>query len=135
MMITTNTPLIPDRSRPGSTTAASSIDARQDENFEKYATGGQKQKKIKLAKHEITIGTWNVRTLYAVGKMAELEYEMERYKFRPRFKCLRVFYASVTVRYILRHYYQNHAQCVCSYIFYCIDKKKQVIRVILRIHF
>ncbi|CAM1313165.1 Uncharacterised protein r2_g2358 [Pycnogonum litorale] len=36
---------------------------------------------MKLAKREITIGTWNVRTLYADGKLNELEYEMQRYRW------------------------------------------------------
>ena len=31
------------------------------------------------ARNNITIGTWNVRTLHAVGKMEELEHDMERY--------------------------------------------------------
>ena len=30
-------------------------------------------------RNNITIGTWNVRTLHAVGKMEALEHEMERY--------------------------------------------------------
>ena len=47
----------------------------------KYATGTRQDNlpsKIR-ARNNITIGTWNVRTLHAVGKMEELEHEMERY--------------------------------------------------------
>ncbi|CAM1308842.1 Uncharacterised protein r2_g1901 [Pycnogonum litorale] len=80
MMSTTLTKIIPDRSRPGSTTTASSI-GYQDGGFEKWTTGKETKTKMKLAKREITIGTWNVRTLYADGKLIELEYEMQRYRW------------------------------------------------------
>ena len=48
---------------------------------EKYATGTRQDStpsKIR-GRSNITIGTWNVRTLHAVGKMEELEHEMEMY--------------------------------------------------------
>ena len=48
---------------------------------EKYATGTRQDNipsKIR-GRSNITIETWNVRPLHAVGKMEELEHEMERY--------------------------------------------------------
>ena len=38
-------------------------------------------KKIKLPTKGITVGTWNVRTLYATGKLGELCHEMNRYSW------------------------------------------------------
>jgi len=32
-------------------------------------------------KDRLFVGTWNVRTLYAAGKMELLKHEMERYQF------------------------------------------------------
>ena len=48
---------------------------------EKYVTGTRQvniPSKIK-GRSNNTIGTWNIRTLHAVGTMEELEHEMERY--------------------------------------------------------
>ena len=47
----------------------------------KYATGTHPDNVSSKIRGEsnITIGKWNVRTLHAVGKMEELEHEMERY--------------------------------------------------------
>ena len=36
-------------------------------------------KALKIAKEEITVGTWNVRTLHAKGMINELVYELEKY--------------------------------------------------------
>ena len=69
---------MPDRSRPGSTTTARSIDSLQD-GRDKCATGATNT--IKLPTQGITIGTWNVRTLYAPGKMLELTRELDRYQW------------------------------------------------------
>ena len=77
-----NTPknnTVPDRSRPGLPTAASSIGTHQGRSLKKWTTG--EKSPLKLAKQQVTIGTWNVRTLYAEGKILELEYEMERYQW------------------------------------------------------
>ena len=38
-------------------------------------------KPLKVAKQPFTTGTWNVRTLYAKGKVKELTHELERYKW------------------------------------------------------
>ena len=62
---------IPDQSSPGS------LAAHQDRVGEKWITGVPK--KIIRARSNITIGTWNVRTLKDVGKLEELQHEMERY--------------------------------------------------------
>ena len=62
--------IIPDRSRPGSTTTACATDSLQ---------GGAKN--IKLPKEGIITGTWNVRTLYATVKTAELINELDRYRW------------------------------------------------------
>ena len=84
MMMTTKVNKIPDRARPGSTTPALSIKVNQGGSG-KLATGdknhSQKEGKINLLKHTMTTGTWNVRTLYAAGKLKELCHEMSRYKW------------------------------------------------------
>ena len=54
---------------------------------EKCATGGvgrreeEKELNIKVTKQEITIGTWNVRTLNVLGKPEQLDHEMRRYRW------------------------------------------------------
>lgn len=68
--------MAPDRSSPGSTRTASSA-AHQD-GGDKCATGGPKWDKIK-GRENITIATWNVRTLAQAGKLKELTHELERY--------------------------------------------------------
>jgi hypothetical protein len=35
----------------------------------------------KLHKNNIVVGTWNVRTLYACGKVKELTHELARYSW------------------------------------------------------
>ena len=37
--------------------------------------------RLKVARKEITVGTWNVRTLNALGKPEELDHEMKRYRW------------------------------------------------------
>lgn len=69
---------IPDRSRPGSTTTALSIDKPQD-GSDKLATGVRNR--VKLPTQGVTVGTWNVRTLYAAGKTTELTHELNRYRW------------------------------------------------------
>ena len=71
---------IPDRSRPGSTTAALSIGGTQDGSV-KYATGTKTKTALKLTTDQVTIGTWNVRTLYACGKLKELEQALSHYRW------------------------------------------------------
>mgnify|MGYP006273469667 CR=1 FL=1 len=71
---------MPDRSRPGTPTTALSIDEHQD-GSDKCVTGAQDKKTFKLPSENITIGTWNVRTLYACGKVKELEHELQRYQW------------------------------------------------------
>lgn len=49
---------------------------------EKSATGNQAlHKKLGLAKEQVTVGTWNVRTLWATGQLELLKNEMGRYKY------------------------------------------------------
>ena len=69
---------MPDRSRPVSTTTAPVANAQQGDG-EKLATAELRHSKLKLTKDICTVGTWNVRTLYARGKLRELFIEMERY--------------------------------------------------------
>ena len=64
---------IPDRSPPGSTRSATSA-VHQDRGV-KYATGASS--KIR-GRDNITIGTWNTRTLRPAGKLQELTHEMDR---------------------------------------------------------
>ena len=78
-MITT-TYSIPDRSSPGSPRTALSVD-RQD-GGDKWNTGGKIGPLNRLCTRDnITIGTWNVRTLAADGKLEELAHEMEHYRW------------------------------------------------------
>jgi hypothetical protein len=59
-------------------TTAPPIEVHQG-GSDKSATGDKTQiKKIKLPAKGITVGTWNVRTLYATGKLKELCYEMNK---------------------------------------------------------
>jgi len=75
MMMTTKYKHIPDRSSPGLTRTAHS--AAHQGGGDKSATDVQSNK-IR-ARNNITIGTWNVRTLRAIGKLEELTHEMNRY--------------------------------------------------------
>ena len=72
---TTHDHTIPDRSPPGSTRTAPSA-VHQDEGV-KYAAGASS--KIR-GRDNITIGTWNTRTLTAAGKLQELTHGMDRYR-------------------------------------------------------
>ena len=74
--MTTHNHTIPDRSPPGSTRTAPSA-VHQDGGV-KYATGTSS--KIR-GRENITIGTWNTRTLRAAGKLQELTHEMDRYRW------------------------------------------------------
>lgn len=69
---------MPDRSRPGSTTAALSIGSNQD-GSDKSATG--EKNFMKLTHKNLVTGTWNVRTLFASGKVDELEHELAGYQW------------------------------------------------------
>ena len=64
---------IPDQSRPGTTTA---FHVGHQGGNNKRATGAKLR-----GREDITIATWNVRTLRAAGKMEELLHEMDRYKW------------------------------------------------------
>ena len=67
---------IPDQSSPGSPRTAPPA-VHQGRVGEKWITGVPK--KIIRARNNITIDTWNVRTLKDVGKLEELQHEMKRY--------------------------------------------------------
>ena len=76
MKMTTTSQSIPARSSPGTRTAPSVAD--HQDGGEKYAT----DETISLrARNNITIGTWNVRSLRAAGKVEELTHEMKRYRW------------------------------------------------------
>ena len=75
-VMTTHNCTIPDRSLPGSTRTAPSA-VHQDGGV-KCATGASS--KIQ-GRDNITIGTWNTRTLKAAGKLQELTHEMDRYRW------------------------------------------------------
>jgi exonuclease III len=68
----------PDRSGPGTTTTAHSTASFQG-GCDKWATGAKTS--IKLPTEGTTIGTWNVRTLHACGKIHELTHELKRYRW------------------------------------------------------
>ena len=64
---------IPDRSRPGTTTA---FPVGHQGGNDKCATGAKLR-----GRKDITIATWTVRTLRAAGKVEEFLHEMDRYKW------------------------------------------------------
>ncbi|XP_035828272.1 craniofacial development protein 2-like [Aplysia californica] len=74
--MTNSSDTIPDRSSPGSSRNAPSVVVHQ-KGGEKYATNAQKI----CARNNISIGTWNVRTLRTAGKLEELTNEMNRYQW------------------------------------------------------
>ena len=37
-------------------------------------------RKLKLARQQLTVGTWNVRTLREIGKLQQLRIEIKRYQ-------------------------------------------------------
>ena len=84
VMKSTKKKSIPDRTRPGSTTSARIAGNSQGESAPhlcvKTTTGDQSQK-IEMLKQGIVIGTWNVRTLHATGKLKELTHELQRYRW------------------------------------------------------
>ena len=75
--MTTHNHTIPDRSPPGSTRSAP-FPVHQDGGV-KYASGASS--KIR-GRDNITIGTWNTRTLTATGKLQELTHETDRYRWK-----------------------------------------------------
>ena len=76
--MTTHSHTIPDRSPPGSTRTAVHQDAFHQDGGVKYTTGASS--KIR-GRDNITIGTWNTRTLRAAGKLQELTHELDRYRW------------------------------------------------------
>ena len=75
MKMTTASQSIPARSPRTRTTP--SVAGHQD-GGEKYATDGPKSLR---ARNNITIGTWNVSSLRAAGKVEELSHDMNRYRW------------------------------------------------------
>ena len=82
MKMTTTTQSIPAQSSPG-TRSTPSVAGHQD-GGEKCSTN--KQKSLR-ARNNITIGTWNVRSLRAAGKVGELTLEMKRYRWNTLGLC------------------------------------------------
>ena len=74
--MTTHNHTIPDRSLPGSTRTSPSA-VHQDGGV-KYATSASSMIR---GRDNITIGTWNTRTLRAAGKLQELTHEIDRYRW------------------------------------------------------
>ena len=75
MKKTTTDYTIPDRSSPGSARTVPVI-AHQGEGV-KWATDDNNKLRTRS---NISIGTWNVRTLRPPGKLEELTHEMRRYR-------------------------------------------------------
>ncbi|MGL4418375.1 MAG: reverse transcriptase domain-containing protein [Plesiomonas shigelloides] len=73
-----NNKFMPDRSGPGLPTTAHPIEGLQG-GGDKFVTGTKPS--IKLPSQGVTIGTWNVRTLYQCGKVKELTHELNRYRW------------------------------------------------------
>ena len=76
MKKTTTDYTIPDRSSPGSARTAPVI-AHQGEGV-KWATDDNNKLRTRS---NISIGTWNVRTLRPPGKLEELTHKMRRYRW------------------------------------------------------
>ncbi|CAM5125605.1 unnamed protein product [Eretmochelys imbricata] len=75
-MMSKSTMSIPDWSQPGLIMTAPSISHRG--RRDKYTTGVTPTKRI-CGRDNITIATWNVRTVRQIGRLKELTYEMEQY--------------------------------------------------------
>ena len=76
MMSNINNTLIPDRSQPGITMTAPPV--RHRDVGDNYAIDVQKIKKIR-GRENISVGTWNVRTLEPAGKLEHLTHAIGRY--------------------------------------------------------
>ena len=74
--VTTKHQTIPDRSPPALTRTAPS--AVHQGGSVRHATGASSKTRRRKKHH---IGTWKTRTLRAVGKLQELTYEMNRYRW------------------------------------------------------
>ena len=70
---------IPDQSSPGLTRAAPTV--LHQGRGAKFTTDEQNLKMKIRARDNLYIGTWNVRTLYQGGKLEELVYEINRYRW------------------------------------------------------
>ena len=75
MMMNTNNTLIPDRSQPGITMTAPTV--RYRDVGDKYATGVTEIKN--RGRENISVGTWNVKTLRPAGKFEQLTHAMSSY--------------------------------------------------------
>ena len=71
------------RSSPGKIMSATS--AGWQGKVKKVATGNltstKTTEKLKLAKNTLTVGTWNVQTLWMTGKLELLRDEMKRFRY------------------------------------------------------
>ena len=76
MMMNTNNTSIPDRSQPGIKMTAPTV--RHRDVGDKYATGVPKIKQIR-GRENISVGTWNVRTLRPAGKLEQMTHAMRGY--------------------------------------------------------
>ena len=73
---------MPDRSRPGKTSLTTALPTVLPQGGgDKFATGTRTTPLHSLPKTNTIIGTWNVRTLYACGKVKELTHELDRYRW------------------------------------------------------
>lgn len=71
-----------DRSRPGKTLLTTALTTVLPQGGgDKFATGTRITPTHSLPKNNTVIGTWNVRTLYACGKVKELTHELDRYRW------------------------------------------------------
>ena len=75
---------MPDRSRPGKTSLTTALPtALPQGGGDKFTTGTRSRStpSLSIPRNETIIGTWNVRTLYACGKVKELTHELDRYRW------------------------------------------------------
>ena len=76
MMKNFSNTLLPERSQPGITMTAPTV--RHRDAGDKYTTSVPKTKKIR-GWENISVGTWNVKTLRPAGKLEQLNQAMGRY--------------------------------------------------------
>ena len=74
--MSTNSPLIPARTSPGLTRSA--LPVPHQGRSVKLATGA---KTTIRGRNNISVGTWNVRTLHAAGRLEQLTHELNKYRW------------------------------------------------------
>ena len=84
-LVTGSRPLLDDQGRVEKLATGSRPLLGDQGRIEKLATGKSTStkaaEKLKIAKNALTVGTWNVQTLWATGKLELLRNEMKRFRY------------------------------------------------------